>query len=331
MLFFLANVAIMCEICSRNHKKRFMINRVLIRLKVVQIVYAYYKNSGKSLKATEDEMFFSLSKAYDLYLHLLLLMPAVTHYAADRIAFNTTKLRPTESDLNPNLRFVENRFVAQLRSNEQLRKFEEKSKFNWVDHSDVLRRMLDAIEADDIYKEYMSAETSSYADDRELWRKLYKTFVFENEELDALLEEQSLYWNDDKPIVDTFVIKTIKRFEEHRGAEQQLLPEYKDLDDMDYARKLLRSTISNAEIYRNLLAGSSKNWDMSRLAFMDVVIMQTAIAELLTFDDIPVSVTLNEFVDIAKYYSTPKSSSFVNGILDNIVKKLREDGKLNSK
>lgn len=305
-----------------------MINRVLIRLKVVQIVYAYYKNCGKSLKATEDEVFFSLSKAYDLYLHLLLLMPAVTHYAADRIAFNSTKLRPTESDLNPNLKFVNNRFVAQLRSNEQLRKFDEKNKFNWVEHSDFLRRLLDAIEASDIYKEYMDSEISSYAEDREVWRKLYKRFVFDNEELDTLLEEQSLYWNDDKPIVDTFVLKTIKRFEEEEGADQRLLPEYKDLDDMDYARKLLRATIANAEEYRILMGNSTKNWDMSRLAFMDVVIMQTALAELLTFDDIPASVTLNEYVDIAKYYSTPKSSSFVNGILDNIVKKLREEGKI---
>ena len=305
-----------------------MINRVLIRLKVVQIVYAYYKNSGKSLKATEDEVFFSLSKAYDLYLHLLLLMPAVTHYAEDRIAFNSTKLRPTESDLNPNLKFVNNRFVAQLRCNEQLTKFAEKSKLNWVDHSDFLRRLLDAIEASEAYKEYMASPEDSYAADREIWRKLYKSFVFDNAELDAILEEQSLYWNDDKQIVDTFVLKTIKRFEESEGAEQQLLPEYKDLDDMDYARKLLRSTIANADEYRSLMGGSAKNWDTSRFAFMDIVIMQTALAELLTFDDIPASVTLNEYVEIAKYYSTPKSSSFVNGMLDNIVKRLRADGRI---
>ena len=305
-----------------------MINRVLIRLKVVQIVYAYYKNSGKSLKAAEDEVFFSLSKAYDLYLHLLSLMPAITHYAADRIAFNSTKLRPTESDLNPNLKFVNNSFIAQLQVNEQLVKFMSKSKFNWVDHSDFLRRMLDKIEASEVYKEYMLAEGASYAEDRELWRKLYKIFIFDNEELDMLLEEVSLYWNDDKPIVDTFVLKTIKRFEEENGACQQLLPEYKDLDDMDYARKLMRATIVNAEEYRALMSGSTKNWDISRLAFMDVIIMQAALAEMLTFDDIPTSVTLNEYVEIAKFYSTQKSSSFVNGMLVNIVKRLREEGRL---
>lgn len=305
-----------------------MINRVLIRLKVVQILYAYYKNSGKSMKAAEDEVFFSLSKSYDLYRHLLLLMPAVTHYAADRIEFNRTKLRPTEEDLNPNTKFVDNRFVAKVRSNEQLQKFAEKSKINWVDYSDFLRCTLDKIEASDIYKEYMASPVSSYEEDRELWRKLYKTFIFDNRELDAILEDLSLYWNDDKPIVDTFVLKTIKRFDEGKDAEDALLPEYKDLDDMDFIRKLFRASIANADTCRALMSENSKHWDMSRLAFMDVIIMQIAISEILTFPNIPVNVTLNEYVEIAKYYSTAKSSSFVNGLLDTITKKLREEGKI---
>ncbi|MBO7271882.1 MAG: transcription antitermination factor NusB [Bacteroidaceae bacterium] len=306
-----------------------MINRVLIRLKIVQIIYAYYKNSGKTLKATEDEVFFSLSKAYDLYNYMLLLIVGITHYAADRISFLSMKIRPTESDRNPNLKFVNNRFALQLENNEQLKKFAEKSKLNWVENSDLLRRMLDKIEESDIYKEYMAAETSSYEEDKELWRKLYKAFVFDNEELDSLLEEQSLYWNDDKSIVDSFVLKTIKRFEEKNGAAQQLLPEYKDVADMEFARKLFRNAIGNAEQYREMMSSSSKNWDMSRLAFMDVVIMQVALAEIMTFDDVPLSVTLNEYVEIAKHYSTVKSGSFVNGMLDTITKKLRQENKIN--
>ena len=306
-----------------------MINRVLIRLKIVQIIYAYYKNSGKTIKATEDEVFFSLSKAYDLYNYMLLLMVGITHYAADRISFLSMKIRPTESDKNPNLKFVNNRFIAQLERNEKLFKFAEKSKFNWVDNSDLLRRLLDEIEDSDIYKEYMAAETSSYEEDKELWRKLYKAFIFDNEELDALLEEQSLYWNDDKSIVDSFVLKTIKRFEEKNAETQDLLPEYKDVADMEFARKLFHNAITNAEQYRELMSSNSKNWDMSRLAFMDVVIMQVALAEIMTFDDVPLSVTLNEYVEIAKHYSTVKSGSFVNGMLDTITKKLRQENKIN--
>lgn len=304
-----------------------MINRVLIRLKVLQIVYAYYKNSGKSLKAAEDEVFFSLSKAYDLYNYMLLLIPAITHYAADRISFLSLKLRPTESDMNPNLKFVNNAFVAQLQNSEQLNRFAEKSKLNWVDNSDILRRLLDKIEESDFYKEYMAKENTSYEDDKELWRKIYKTFIFDNEELDTLLEEQSLYWNDDKSIVDSFVLKTIKRFEPECG-DAALLPEYKDEADRRFARDLFRNSITNAEEYRTLMSESSKNWDMARLAFMDVIIMQVALAEVMTFDDIPLSVTLNEYVEIAKHYSTAKSGSFVNGLLDTITKKLRSEGKI---
>ena len=305
-----------------------MINRVLIRIKVIQVIYAYYKNSGKSIKAAEDEVFFSLSKAYDLYKFLLLLIVALTRYASDRIAFNMRKVRPTEEDLNPNLKFVNNRLAAQLEANTDLIKFSEKSKLDWINYSDFLRRLLDSIVESDIYKEYMASETSSYEEDRELWRKLYKNFIFNNEELDILLEELSLYWNDDKAIVDTFVLKTIKRFNEEGGMNQQLLPEYKDDEDMEYAHRLFKATIQNAEEYRKMMSESSKNWDMSRLAFMDVIIMQTALAEVMTFPQIPLNVTLNEYVEIAKYYSTPKSSSFINGLLDTIIKKLKKEEKI---
>ena len=313
-----------------NHKSGiFMINRVLIRLKVIQVIYAYYKNSGKSIKTAEDEVFFSLSKAYDLYKFLLLLIVAVTHYAADRIAFNMKKVRPTAEDLNPNLKFVNNRLARQLETNETLLKFAEQSKIDWVNYSDFLRRLLDSIVESDIYKEYMASETSSYAEDKELWRRLYKTFIFDNADLDALLEDISLYWNDDKAIVDTFVLKTIKRFKEENGEGQELLPEYKDDEDIEYAHKLFRASIQNAEEYRSLMSDNSKNWDMKRLAFMDVIIMQTALAEVLSFPQIPVNVTLNEYVEIAKYYSTPKSGPFINGLLDSIIKNLKKDNRIN--
>ena len=324
-------VARKCDLCKRITTVVFiyMINRVLIRLKIIQVVYAYYKNSGKSIKAAEDEVFFSLSKAYDLYKFLLQLIAALTHYASDRIAFNMRKVRPTEEDINPNLKFVNNRIAIQIEQNEELKKFSEKSKLDWVNYSDFLRRLLDTIVESDIYKEYMASETSSYEEDRELWRKLYKNFIFDNEELDALLEELSLYWNDDKAIVDTFVLKTIKRFNEEEGAQQQLLPEYKDDEDIEFAHKLFKATIQNADVYREMMSDSSKNWDMTRLAFMDVVIMQTALAEVMTFPKIPLNVTLNEYVEIAKYYSTPKSSSFINGLLDTIIKKLKKEEKIN--
>ena len=174
----------------------------------------------------------------------------------------------------------------------------------------------------------MASSENTYEDDRELWRKLYKTFIFNNEELDVLLEDQSLYWNDDKEIVDTFVLKTIKRFDEKNGANQALLPEFKDDEDQEFARRLFRRTILNCDYYRHLISENTRNWDLDRVAFMDVVIMQCALAEILSFPNIPVSVSLNEYVDIAKVYSTTKSGSFGNGTLDGIVKELKKEGKL---
>lgn len=305
-----------------------MINRVLIRLKIVQIVYAYYQNGGKNLDTAEKELFFSLSKAYDLYNYLLLLMVEVTKQANKRLNAAKNKLVPTKEELFPNTKFVENRFIAQLEVNKQLLEFSNNQKKTWENEADFVKTLCDKILESDIYKEYMASETSSYEEDRELWRKLYKNIIFNNIELDQVLEDQSLYWNDDKEIVDTFVLKTIKRFEEKNGAKQELLPEFKDEEDQDFARRLFRRTILNADYYRHLISENTKNWDLDRVAFMDVVIMQIALAEILSFPNIPVSVSLNEYVEIAKLYSTPKSGGFINGTLDGIVNSLKKENKL---
>lgn len=301
-----------------------MINRVLIRLKIVQIVYAYYQNGGKNLDTAEKELFFSLSKAYDLYNYLLLLMVEVTKQANKRLNAAKNKLVPTKEELFPNTKFVENRFIAQLEVNKQLLEFSNNQKKTWENEADFVKTLCDKILESDIYKKYMASETSSYEEDRELWRKLYKNIIFNNIELDQVLEDQSLYWNDDKEIVDTFVLKTIKRFDEKNGAKQELLPEFKDEEDQDFARRLFRRTILNADYYRHLISENTKNWDLDRVAFMDVVIMQIALAEILSFPNIPVSVSLNEYVEIAKLYSTPKSGGFINGTLDGIVNSLKK-------
>lgn len=305
-----------------------MINRVLIRLKIVQIVYAYYQNGGKNLDTAEKELFFSLSKAYDLYNYLLLLMVEVTKQANKRLNAAKNKLVPTKEELFPNTKFVENRFIAQLEVNKQLLEFSNNQKKTWENEADFVKTLCDKILESDIYKEYMASETSSYEEDRELWRKLYKNIIFNNIELDQVLEDQSLYWNDDKEIVDTFVLRTIKRFDEKNGAKQELLPEFKDEEDQDFARRLFRRTILNADYYRHLISENTKNWDLDRVAFMDVVIMQIALAEILSFPNIPVSVSLNEYVEIAKLYSTPKSGGFINGTLDGIVNSLKKENKL---
>ena len=264
-----------------NHKE--MINREIIRIKIVQLTYAYYQNGNKNIDTAEKELIFSLSKAYDLYNYLLALIVAVSKEAQRRLEILETKaLR--EGTVRPSTRFAYNRFSLQLAENKQLCDFISSQKWTWADEPEFIGKLFEQIEQSQLYKDYMAARTDDYAADRELWRRIYRTFIQENSDLEALLEEQSLYWNDDKEVVDTFVLKTIKRF--------------------------------------------SYNWDFSRLAYMDVVIMQIAIAELMTFPSIPVSVTINEFVDIAKLYSTPKSGSYINGMLDTIARHLIDTGRL---
>ena len=304
-----------------------MINRELIRIKIVQLVYAYYQNGSKNMDSAEKELFFSLSKAYDLYNLLLALPVAITNEARRRLELAQAKAK-REHQPEPSSKFAFNRFILQLESNKQLCDFLEQQKLSWNDDPEFVGKLFTQIEQSKIYKDYMAEKEDNYTLDRELWRHLYRTLIQENKDLDLLLEEKSLYWNDDKEVVDTFVLKTIKRFEEKNGSKQELLPEYDSEDEKDYARKLFRATVLNADEYQRYMTEASRNWDFSRLAYMDVIIMQIAIAEMLTFPSIPLSVTINEFVELAKYYSTPRSFSYINGMLDTIGRHLINIGRL---
>ena len=298
-----------------------MINREIIRIKIVQLTYAYYQNGNKNIDTAEKELFFSLSKAYDLYNNLLALIVALAKEARRRLEISQAKAK-REGTKEPSQKFAFNRFALQLESNKQLNEFVETQKRTWNDDPEFVGRLFEQIEQSQIYKDYMESPEDDYNADREVWRRLYRALIQENESLDQLLEEQSLYWNDDKDVVDTFVLKTIKRFDEKNGAKQELLPEYDTEEEKDYARKLFRATILNADEYQRYMSEASRNWDFSRLAYMDVIIMQIAIAEMLTFPSIPVSVTINEYVELAKYYSTPRSAGYINGMLDTIARHL---------
>ncbi len=308
-----------------------MINREIIRLKIVQITYAYYQNDGKNIDTAEKELFFSLAKAYDLYNYLLLLMVEINRIAVRGVETAQNRYNRIHEGEIPSRKFIENRFINQLEVNKQLLDFQETQKKNWVDEESLVRSLYKEIEATDYYKEYMASSESSYAEDRELWRKIYKNIICNNEKLDSVLEDMSLYWNDDKDIVDTFVLKTIKRFDESKGANQELLPEFKDEEDREFAHRLFRNSLLNADYYRKLIGEHTKNWEFNRIALMDLIIMQIALAEIQSFPDIPLNVTLNEYVDIAKMYSTPKSGAYVNGLLDNIAKKLIAENKITKK
>lgn len=304
-----------------------MINRELIRVKIVQLTYAYYQNGNNNIDAAEKELVFSLSKAYDLYNYMLSLVVAVTKEARNYWQVMERKARREGAEW-PSSRFADNRFALQLENNRMLNEFLESKKMSWDDHAEFVKKLYQRIMEAQFYKDYLTSKDDSYEADREIWRKIYKAFVKDNDELSDLLEDDSLYWNDDKEIVDTFVMKTIKRFDEKNGAKQPLLPEYDSEEDREFARKLFRAAILKADEFQRYMNEASRNWDFSRLAYMDVVLMQIAIAEMMTFPNIPVSVTINEFVDLAKLYSTPRSGGYINGMLDNIARNLIGSGRL---
>ena len=305
-----------------------MINRTLIRLKIVQLIYAFYQNGGKNIDMAEKELLFSLSKAYDLYNYMLLLIVSVSRYAFQDVEHQEQMNRVGHINKPVSHRFADNQFAAQLEKNKQLQEFVDAKKKSWNNDIDYIKKLYADILQSEYYQEYMALEKVTYADDRELWRKIYKNIVMKDERIDEILEDQSLYWNDDREVVDTFVLKTIKRFDPANGANQELVPEYKDIEDQEFAIRLFRRTIMNDEYYRTLISQSVKNWEFNRLAYMDVIIMQIAVAEILSFPQIPVSVTINEYVEIAKWYSTPKSGGYVNGIIDTVAKKLKKENKL---
>ena len=258
---------------------------------------------------------------------LLGLIVAITKEAGRRLEL--VQARATrEGKANPSRKFVFNRFALQLSENKELNDFLSTQKISWDDSATFVGQLFEKIEQSEIYQDYMNSTEDSYDADRELWRKLYKAFIQENDELDTILEDQSLYWNDDKEIVDTFVIKTIKRFNEQDGAKQELLPEWDSDEEKDFARKLFRAAILNADEYQHYMSEASRNWDFSRLAFMDIILMQIAIAEMMTLPNVPINVTINEYVEIAKLYSTHKSGGYINGMLDAIARNLVNTGRL---
>lgn len=305
-----------------------MINRTLIRLKIVQLMYSYYQQSGKNINSVELELEKSLSKAYDLYNYMLWLITDVTRYADEEIEQKEQINKFAHKVETISHRFIDNQFAAQLAVNKQLLEFKENQNQLWVNYPDYLRKLYADIQQLDEYEEYMNKVSVEYNDDREFWRKVYKNIIMKDERIDEILEEQSLYWNDDKEIVDTFVLKTIKKFEPQLQENQELLPEFKDEEDREFAIMLLRTSILHEDEYKSMIMQNTRNWDFERLPLMDVIIMQVALSEILNFPNIPVSVTINEFVEISKYYSTQKSAGYINGILDNVARQLKASGKI---
>ncbi|MCL2598183.1 MAG: transcription antitermination factor NusB [Paludibacter sp.] len=302
-----------------------MINRTIIRIKVLQIVYSCYQKNCKDFALAENELLFGIQKAYDLYHYLLLLIVLLTDTEQKRLDIQKNKHLPTEAERNPNMRLADNRLAEQLNRNVQLQKFAREKGTLWNNEDTrFTRSLLNKILQSDIYKAYLESE-DMFESDRDFWMEIFKNLILADDELSEVLEDQSVYWNDDLDIIGAFAIKTIRQFTAKTPADQALYPMFRDAEDKDFAIRLLHRSLMEEEENSRRIKNQINNWDIERLATIDLYIIQIALAELRNFPLIPISVTLNEYIDLARYYSTPKSPVFINGILDAIVKELKNE------
>ena len=304
-----------------------MLSRRVLRTKVVKAVYAHMQCEGMTPVASEKNLVNSIDKAYDLYFHLLALVPEIAEYAAERIRIGENKKLPTYDDLHPNRKFVENKVIARLNDDEELQAQLKARKLSWANHRDLIVALYNALVRQPFYMKYMASDERSFREDAQLVSDIYMTMLEEFEPLDRVLEEQSILWNDDLGYLLTMVSRTILSMREGHEAIK-LMPQFKSEEDLDYAKSLVRYTIAGYDRISLLLDNSMNNWDIERVALMDQIILVTAIAEAENFTSIPVRVTMNEYIDIAKCYSTDSSGGFINGLLDRIIARLTDEGKI---
>lgn len=304
-----------------------MISRRLIRIKIVQVLYAYVTGESSSLDKSDKELSTSIKKAYDLYHYVALLLVNIADYAAERIEIASNKILPDYKDLHPNVRFVNNKVITQLRNSEQFKDYIAKNKLSWHDYPELIKKLYSKVAESEYFNQYMNSDQVSYQADKKLVIDILTNELEGWEFLYQLIEEQSVYWNDDIEFVVSMFIKTIERFKESNH-NQSLMPLYKNDEDRDFGKLLLRKTLLSLSEYRTLIEKYTKNWEVERIAILDVLIMTVALSEIMEFPGIPIKVTLNEYIDIARFYSTHKSNEFVNGILDKIVADLTKEGKI---
>lgn len=307
-----------------------MLNRRHLRIKVLQSLYAYFQSDGEDYQKVEKEMLSSIDRIYDLYIYLLQTFAELKHIAEFRIEENKKKIRPTEEDLHPNRKFVDNAIIRILESNQELNSFAQNNKVSWIgdEHQEMFRKMYLQVREGEIFDRYMNNGETGFEEDKAFAIDLFKADVANFPLLYNFFEEKSIHWLDDIDLACSMVVKTIKLFEE--DGENNILPLYKDMkDEVYFVKELMRKTVEMDDDNEKIIDELTSNWELDRIARMDVILMKMAITELQVFNEIPTKVTLNEYIEISKFYSTPKSNGFINGVLDKGIDRLVSEGKIN--
>ncbi|NHB68213.1 transcription antitermination factor NusB [Perlabentimonas gracilis] len=305
-----------------------MISRRLLRIKALHILFAFFRGENDSLAKAEKELFHSIKKGYDLYNYLFLLLLEIQSFAQKRIEMSRQKLMPTHEDLNPNLRFVENPYFTLISDNESVHDYLSYNKLSWVNYPELIKKLFQKISASDYYQKYMELPSADFADHRQVLVNILTKELIDFDDFVQCLEEQSIYWNDDLDFMIGMVVKTLKKFEPDQESSTPVFPMFKNEDDEDFAKRLLRKAVLNHDENTQVIDQYTKNWDVERIASMDILIMEMALTEITDFPSVPVKVSFNEYIEISKYYSTDQSSTFINGVLDKIIAAYRSEGKI---
>ena len=304
-----------------------MISRRMLRIKAIKALYAHLKSDADSLMASEKTLVASIDKTYDLYFLMLSLIVELAHYAEQRQELARKKQLPTYEDLNPNRKFVENSVIRLIDSSDAVNDYLAAHKLSWAQYPELIKTLFSQLEQSEYYKSYMSRTERSFREDLALVTDFYTNELESSEVLEDVLDEMSILWNDDLGFALIMVTRTLSNMRPSH-TEVKVLPKFKSDEDLDFAMQLFeKASLGYAD---NLLyiEKFTRNWDVERIAFMDNLIMATAVAELITFPSIPVKVTLDEYIEIAKFYSTASSSTFINGVLDKVVASLNEEGRI---
>ena len=305
-----------------------MISRRMLRIKVIKTLYAHMKSDADSLMASEKMLVTSIDKTYDLYFLMLSLVAEMAHYAEQRQEAAKKKQLPTYEDLNPNRKFVDNAVIRLIAQSDSVNDYLAARKLSWAKYPELIKTLFTQLEQSDYYKKYMASQERSFREDLALVTEFYTRELEESEILENVLDEMSILWNDDLGFALIMVTRTLSNMRPSH-VDVKVLPKFKSIEDLDFARELFAKAAVNFDNYQEEIEKYTRNWDVERIAFMDNLIMATAVAELVTFPSIPVKVTLDEYIEIAKFYSTHGSSTFINGILDKIVASFTEQGKIN--
>lgn len=303
-----------------------MLNRRHIRIKVLQILYAFFHSENEELTKCERDLSKSLEKSHSLYLNLLALLVAIKEHAETKIEMRINKMLPSENDLNPNKKFTNNRTLALLSSNISLLDKLKHEEIFWDENPELVGKIFRQIQNSETYLDYLNDQHSSFIKDRKFISAIFMEFIAPNEDIHSYLEEKSIFWLDDFEVGNLSVIKTIKSFKENSDQYARLLPLFKNEEDKIFAFDLLKRTILNSLEYNKYIVETASNWDEERISDMDKMLMKMAICELLNFETIPVKVTLNEYIELSKDYSSNKSKIFINGVIDKLIIRFKKEG-----